>query len=551
MLAAFAGSCSWTSNQLDAASVLTEWHDGSPPLRMDIRSRLAASRNSPTCRNVTILRGEGQLDAESTPEQRERLKSALPLVWVHVPKSGTSFANALLHHVGICPKWPSCAMLLPGEKDAQFLKDWDLGELCEDGFAEDYRPPGHRSAGAALTLHGAEHGAMFLRQPEQRMLAAHTDGWPEASMSRDVPLTTYARGTAGCTVKMLTRRGTTGSERAQESYCAFDGDPPSTKEVETAISRLYKFAFIGLAEEWDASICLFHAQFGGRCHDFESAEVLEDAPPASAMPNASSVPVDKYDGELYAAAQEIFQSRLEEYGIVPGQQCEYCPSPKDLLNQPGCQRERNTDVNDWYPDRKAHETDCAYMCTDPGKAASPLHSCVASDFSTNENGRCDLYLCGEGAKQQIHMRGPPAVPGYAGSTGAVRAAAAAALAKAGATKAEATNADADLVDLDAAADASADVASLQQKTSPATEVAMSQSTSQQASQSTAEDKVAAYRVLLGRAEASDASASNALAAQKVSAYRVATEKEDVTSSDAGNEEAFSQAFSRAFAADKA
>lgn len=529
MLAAFAGSCSgWTSNQLDAASVLTEWHDGSPPLRMDIRSRLAASRNSPTCRNVTILRGEGQLDAESTPEQRERLKSVLPLVWVHVPKSGTSFANALLHHVGICPRWPSCAMLLPGEKDAQFFKDWDLRELCEEGFVEDYRPPGHRSAGAALTLHGAEHGAMFLRQPEQRILAAHTDGWPEASMSRDVPLSTYAQGTAGCTVKMLTRRGTAGSEKAQESYCAFDGDPPSPKEVETAISRLYKFAFIGLAEEWDASICLFHAQFGGRCHDFESAEVLADAPPASA-PNASGVPVDKYDGELYAAAQEIFQSRLQEYDIVPGQQCEYCPSPKDLLNQPGCQRERNTDVNDWYPDRKAHETDCAYMCTDPGKAASPLHSCVASDFSTSENGRCDLYLCGEGAKQQIHMRGPPAVPGYRGSKAgaavAKAAAAAAALAKAAAA-AEATNADAALVDLDAAADASADVASLQQKTSPAAVAA-----SQQASQSTAEDKVAAYRVLLERAETS--------------------EKEDATVSVAGSEEAFAKAFSRAFATDKA
>ena len=239
--------------------------------------------------------------------------------------------------------------------------------------------------------------------------------------------------------------------------------------METAISRLYRFAFIGLAEEWDASICLFHAQFGGRCHDFESAEVLADAPPAT-TPNASGVPVDKYDGELYAAAQEIFHSRLEEYGIVPGEQCAYCPSPKDLLSQPGCQRERKTGINDWYPERKAHESDCTDMCTNPGlipgKAASDtVHECVASDFSTNENGRCDLYLCGEGARHQIHMRGPPAVPGYQGRV----AAAAAAAAKAAAAKAEATNAD--LVDLDAkvdaAAEAHADLASLQQKVAPA------------------------------------------------------------------------------------
>ena len=486
-------------------------------MRMDIRSRLATSRNSETCRNVTVVRGEAQLFAESTPEQRERLTSALPLVWVHVPKSGTSFANALLHHVGICPKWPSCATLLPGEKDAEFFKDWNQGELCPEGFAEDYRPSKHRSAGPALLLHGADHGAMFLRQPEQRMLAAHRDGWPEASMSRDVPLTTYARGTAGCTVKMLTRRGASGSEKAQESYCAFDGDAPSPAEVELAISRLRKFAFVGLAEDWDSSICLFHAQFGGRCHDFEAAEP-SDAPPASMLKDASGVPVDKYDGELYAAAEQIFKERLVEYGVVPGQQCPFCPQPKDLLNQPGCQRERHSDVNDWYPDRRAHETDCAYMCTNPGEAESPLHTCVASDFSTNDNGRCDLYLCGEGAKQQIQTRGPPDVPGYAGRSAA--AADAAKLAKVAA--AEAT------------AEETADVAAV------ATAVA--------ASQSTAEQKVAAYAVVLERADAKEAAEADAGIAQKVSAYSEALDKEEA--SDAASEEAFSKAFSRAFAADR-
>ena len=570
ILFAHPGSCSWTPPQ--QLEVLTEWNDGSPPLHMDIRSRLAASRNSPTCRKVAILRTEGQLDAESTPEQRERLERALPLVWVHVPKSGTSFANALLHHVGICPKWPSCAMLLPGEKDADFFKDWDQGELCSDGFAEDTL--GHRSAGPSLLLHGPDHGAMFLRQPEQRMMAAHRDGWPEASMSRDVPLATYARGTAGCTVKMLTRRGTSGSEQSQQSYCAFDGDPPSSKEVETAISRLRKFAFVGLAEEWDASICLFHAQFGGRCHDYESAESSaepSDAPLKSTLQNDSGVPRDKYDGELYAAAEEIFHGRLKEYGVVPGKKCPFCPSPKDLLNQPGCQRERNTDVNDWYPDRRAHETDCAFMCTDPGKATSPLHSCVASDFSTEDNGRCDLYLCGEGAKQQIKKRGPPAdirvvfadAPADAASDSAADAAADSA---ADAAADSAADAAADVLDPQASdfsrgpeAISAAVPAAVPKAASDATAASPTSDTAVDAglvhflsagakSQSTAEQKVAAYKVSLERAEADDAAQTNALVAQKVSAYKVALEKEEA--SDAGNEQAFASAFSRAFAADK-
>ena len=38
-----------------------------------------------------------------------------------------------------------------------------------------------------------------------------------------------------------------------------------TPDVNTAISRLAGFAFVGLTELYDLSICLFHAMHGGPC----------------------------------------------------------------------------------------------------------------------------------------------------------------------------------------------------------------------------------------------------------------------------------------------
>eukprot|EP00435_Cladocopium_sp_Y103_P004893 s6017_g1.t1 len=39
-----------------------------------------------------------------TPEMR-RLKAS-PMFWLHIPKCGTSFYNALVHLPGNCPGWP-------------------------------------------------------------------------------------------------------------------------------------------------------------------------------------------------------------------------------------------------------------------------------------------------------------------------------------------------------------------------------------------------------------------------------------------------------------
>eukprot|EP00908_Phaeocystis_cordata_P002428 Transcript_12636.p1 GENE.Transcript_12636~~Transcript_12636.p1 ORF type:complete len:453 (+),score=59.97 Transcript_12636:1586-2944(+) len=410
-LASVAGAQPLLPVRADVSSSLSDgWDDGSPAWRPALRAQLSKTRGETTCHNYSILRSRAQLHAEATREQRTRLKRALPLVWVHVPKAGSAFVNTLMHHVGICPQWPSCGTLLPGEDVYSMFATYNHSILCEDAFPADYSPPGHDSAGPALTAHGADHGAIMIRQPEQRTLAAHTSGWPVPSMSRDLPLATYANVTAGCTVKMISRTPKSFAKRGdQNNFCAFDDTAPTDSEVELAISRLRDFAFVGLAEQWDASICLFHAQFGGSCHDFESPHTQPgEAHQASEqkLRDVSEVPRDPFDGTLYAAAENIFRGRLRKYGIEPGQPCPYCTDHSVLLNEPGCLKETLTGMNSWYPNRGAHESDCAYMCSNPNRPR--LQTCVASDFTAEDsNGRCDLFFCGNAAAERLEVEGPP------------------------------------------------------------------------------------------------------------------------------------------------
>jgi hypothetical protein len=66
--------------------------------------------------------------------------------------------------------------------------------------------------------------------------------------------------------------------------------------------------FVGLTEEWNDAVCLFHAMFGGAVRQ----EEFKNFHPTRAKP--STAVDDELDNPVYAAAKERFRALQKQYG---------------------------------------------------------------------------------------------------------------------------------------------------------------------------------------------------------------------------------------------
>lgn len=126
-------------------------------------------------------------------------------------------------------------------------------------------------------------------------------------------------GIAGCAAKMLAGH-----------QCASQVDLADGRVLATALTRLRSgaFAFIGVREEWEASICLLHASLPGHTrpllaefrslgHSVNSHRAIEWLPPSAADGeyNESVLDgfVDEVDEAVYAEASRLFRLRLRGF----------------------------------------------------------------------------------------------------------------------------------------------------------------------------------------------------------------------------------------------
>lgn len=264
-------------------------------------------------------------DLRQQSPQEEALEAALPMKWLHVPRSGTSFINVLTHHPGICPDFPQELIVVRGNvpEDVQDLLTanssirtaaarsplWNHSSyksVCHGRLL----PAGHRSIGGKWSLY-KDKTVLMMRQPEQRLLSAYDIGklgCPKCENETD-----FAQTVAGCVTKMMVRSSDPGN-----SPCLRPTDPPTEKEVKVAAHRLlHQTAFVGIVEEWALSICLFHAMFGGQCSNVETLNVHPGKPRTAGYDTARlGGYTDPYDGHLYDAARKLFSARLQEYGVT-------------------------------------------------------------------------------------------------------------------------------------------------------------------------------------------------------------------------------------------
>jgi len=254
----------------------------------------------------------------------------VPITFIHTPKAaGNQFVYSLIALPGVCPKTEfEVAMQDFAENGKQLVNLFHQNKsLSCSGFADmsDFgilfgsHVKGYGAVYSRFFAGPPAHGFILFRQPEQRIISQYNHHMIK-SPDDDTPMKEFAQARAGCVVKLLT---TSLENPCSEPYAA-----PSDDSVSLAVQRLRDgFAFVGLVEEYDLSVCLLHAMFGGECSSMELTSVhlggnrnsTSEADDTAELENWTDVP----DGVLYSEAADRFQLKLHTYGVSE-QSCQAC-----------------------------------------------------------------------------------------------------------------------------------------------------------------------------------------------------------------------------------
>ena len=232
-----------------------------------------------------------------------------------------------------------------GKNMAKYFERYSISSHCPEGLVEGARPDFHGGLGGASTggtvnteegaqledsqydAHRGNLVAMF-RRPDERVVSSF---WSRIGTERGFPdtadLDAYRQRAAGCITKTLTREG---------AYPCMESDvPPSDEEVTMAMERLRDgFAFVGLTEEWNLSMCLWHTMIGGTPYveEFQtyrpvvvgkrpSERSAEEEQELQEQQQQSQEHYDRADEAVYRVAKEVFWSNVDKVGMT-AERCE-------------------------------------------------------------------------------------------------------------------------------------------------------------------------------------------------------------------------------------
>jgi hypothetical protein len=271
-----------------------------------------------------------------------------PIFYLHVPKSGSSFATSVVHQ--------ACGDKIRDDvwvqEPSEFYENWQ--DSCNK--SKFMRFEGGHDPLTVTKEWDLRHVVVMMRNPAQRIMSGYyhdlhdcyalrqkhnckasanssdlftCDGDSVGENGRFVrdpnvisPLE-YGKCVENCTGNMLTGR-----------HCGDSG----WVDVDKAVDVVRKLGFVGLTEEWSLSVCLWHRKFGGR---MLPAELMNVRPGVvtSASGEATTYDVDGFFGEwqpavdtrVYNAAVWKFWSDLQRYGVSR----EACESETRWLIQKG------------------------------------------------------------------------------------------------------------------------------------------------------------------------------------------------------------------------
>eukprot|EP00927_Polykrikos_kofoidii_P027740 TRINITY_DN2430_c0_g2_i1.p1 TRINITY_DN2430_c0_g2~~TRINITY_DN2430_c0_g2_i1.p1 ORF type:complete len:345 (-),score=34.69 TRINITY_DN2430_c0_g2_i1:162-1196(-) len=263
------------------------------------------------------------------------------IAWLHVMKCGSSFGTTLAHFANT--SLPDTAHIPSGENMSDPEDTIKEGLQGEPNFFRFKYPVGRwftnvfrnpRNPGNHLPILPEEweewrHGWFgVFREPASRALSSYNHFGQGKGDLKD-----WLRRIQGQQASMLSS-GQAGFARIRcewnqtgaEKWCA-QTVPPN---IDLAIHRLHHFAFVGIIEEFDLSVCLFHKMFGSDCLDVEFMNMRpgdydsdEEKKQDLAVLKAQG---DPWDEPVYAAATRRFWSDVHKYNLRPSVCNKICPS---------------------------------------------------------------------------------------------------------------------------------------------------------------------------------------------------------------------------------
>lgn len=249
------------------------------------------------------------------------------IAWFHAPGTARSFATTIARHANSS---------LPMEARATERNKFFKAYPAETWFRNAW--PGSCDTVAVDSKTYYKFKGRFVgmfRQPEQRVLSAHHQ---LAFGAGDV--LKYAKRVEGSVTKQLAGQEPgdrwilwPGGFACGGPIGSNNGSQPKPA-LSRAIKRLREgFQFVGLSEEYDFSVCLFHAMFGGQCLPSE----FEHMRPRGNNRKHDLGPLQGYkdgvDGKLYEEAKSIFWHNMAEYKVTR-ERCEkeVCPEVQGVFN---------------------------------------------------------------------------------------------------------------------------------------------------------------------------------------------------------------------------
>lgn len=194
------------------------------------------------------------------------------VVWLHVPKSGSGFANLLFR--GACSAEAAHPFLEPVEvtcivrmycPDAFRAFDWGHAPLQQPLLPSTMavtlvRTPWRRAlSGFFANMHSCQWLQANANMTDHRPLPATA---PFYSTYRPAYLRAYATCISGCATRMLTGHICGGGQRAVAG---------EAKLAPQALATLRKFAFVGVTDEWNRSLHAFRRAFAVPIRESDSA----------------------------------------------------------------------------------------------------------------------------------------------------------------------------------------------------------------------------------------------------------------------------------------